>query len=293
MKNFIKSSIIILMILACSLGNANDIVICSAENFYGNVAEMIGGKFVKVTSIISNPDADPHLFSTSPNTAITISKAQVIIYNGADYDPWMIQLLSSRKSNSKLAIINVAELVGVKKGANPHIWYKPDTFPKLASLLAEKFSKIDPENKTYFEENLNSFNDQYKNIYSLIESIKSSFSGTNVIATEPVFGYMADALGFNMKGKRFQWIIMNGSEPSPNITADFIDELKSHTIKILYYNNQVTDPATENILNMARQNNIKIIGVSETMANNQNVIQWLTKSLVDTQQALTSINHKE
>lgn len=293
MKISIKSSIIVLMILVCSLGNTNNILICSAENFYGNVAEMIGGKFVKVTSIISNPDADPHLFSASPNTAISISKAQVIIYNGADYDPWMIQLLSSRKSNSKLAIINVAELVGVKKGDNPHIWYKPDTFLKLASLLAEKFSKIDPENKTYFEENLNSFKDQYKNIYSLIGSIKSNFSGTNVIATEPIFGYMADALGFNMKGKRFQWIIMNGSEPSPNITADFIDELKSHTIKILYYNNQVTDPATENILTMAKQNNIKIIGVSETMANNQNVIQWLTKSLVDTQQALTSLNHKE
>lgn len=286
MKIIAKHSIIVLLLLVCSLGNANSILVCAAENFYGNVAEMIGGNFVKVTSIISNPNADPHLFSTSPNTAITISKAQVIIYNGADYDPWMIQFLSSRQMNDKLAIINVAEFVGLKKGANPHIWYKPDTFPKLASLLAKKFSEIDPENKTYFEENLNSFNDQYKNIYSLIESIKSNFSGVNVIATEPIFGYMADALGLNMKGKRFQQIIMNGSEPSPNITADFIDELKSHTIKILYYNNQVTDPTTENILNLAKQNNIKIIGVSETMAGNQNVIQWLTKTLEDTQQAL-------
>ena len=114
----------------------------------------------------------------------------------------MTQLLSSRQKEKKLAIINVAELLGVKAGDNPHIWYKPDTFPKLALLLAEKFSEFDPDNKAYFEENLNSFNDKYKEVYSLIESIKSNFSGTNVIATEPIFGYMADALGFNMKGEK-------------------------------------------------------------------------------------------
>ncbi len=291
MKIIAKHSIIVLLFLICSLGNANNILVCAAENFYGNVSEMIGGKFVKVTSIISNPNADPHLFSTSPNTAITISKAQVIIYNGADYDPWMIQFLSSRQMDDKLAIINVTELVGMKKGSNPHIWYKPDTFPKLASLLAKKFSEIDPENRTYFQENLDSFNEKYKKIYALIDSIKSNFSGTNVIATEPIFGYMSDALDFNMRGKKFQQIIMNGSEPSPNITADFIDELKSRTIKILYYNNQATNPTTENILNLAKQNNIKIIGVSETMSGNQNVIQWLTKTLEDTQQALIIKSH--
>ena len=289
-KTFIRYSAIIFLYFLCSTGNSNNIKVCSAENFYGNVAKIIGGEYVDVTSIISNPDADPHLFSVSPNTAKAISRAQIIIYNGADYDPWMIQLLSSKQRDNKHTIICVAELAGVKKGNNPHIWYKPDTFPKLASLLAQKFSEIEPENKTYFKNNLDSFNDQYKKIYNLIKSIKSSFSGTNVIATEPIFGYMSDALGFNMKGERFQWIIMNGSEPSPKITAAFIDEIKSNTIKILYYNNQVTDPTTENILKLAKDNNIKTIGVSETMPNNQNVIQWLAKSLEDTQKALTKSN---
>ena len=86
---------------------------------------------------------------------------------------------------------------------------------------------------------------------------------------------------------------MNGSEPSPKMTAGFIDKIKSNTIKILYYNNQVTNPVTENILNLAKKNNIQTIGVSETITNNQNVIQWLTKTLKDTQKALTLVNHKE
>lgn len=290
MKVTSKFSVSILLFLLCLSGYTSKIQICSAENFYGNVAEMIGGKHVDVTSIISNPDADPHLFATSPKTAITISKAQIIIYNGADYDPWMVQLLSSKQSKDKLETINVAETMSVKKGGNPHIWYNPDTFPLLAALLAEKFSKIQPENKTDFEANLNSFNLQYKEIYTLIKSIRSNYSGTKVIATEPIYGYMADALGFNMKGKKFQWIIMNGSEPSPKVTADFIDELKSNTIKILYYSNQVTTPTTENILDMAKENNIKIIGISETLPANQNVIQWLYKTLKNTEQAL--INSK-
>lgn len=269
-----------------SISLAKSVQVCSAENFYGNIAEMIGGRCVEVSNIISNPNADPHLFSISSETARAITKAQVIIYNGLDYDAWMMQLLAAQACNNKLAIINVAELVGIKKGSNPHIWYNPRTFPVLAKLLADKFSAIQPENKLYFEENLKSFTAKYKVVLALISDIRLKYSGISVTATEPVFNYMSDALEFDMKSKEFQQVIMNGSEPSPKMTADFTSLIKDKKVKILFYNNQVTNSTSEYVLNLAREKGLFIVGVSETMPVGKNVIEWLTSELEELQKVL-------
>jgi len=273
--------------LLCNICFSAPIQVCSAENFYGNIAVLIGGKHVKVTNIISNPNSDPHLFCTSPKIAIAITTAQIVIYNGVDYDPWIIQFMESQPCKNKLVVINVAEVTGIQ-GNNPHIWYNPHTFSVLAKILAEKFSALQPDNKAYFESNLTSFNTRYKEVFNLIDNIKSKHSGTSVIATEPVFGYMADALGFDMKGKEFQWVIMNGSDPSPKMTADFIEQIKNKKVKILFYNNQVTSSTTEYIQSLAKQNNIQIVGISETMPDNNNVIEWFSNELKEILKALNN-----
>jgi zinc/manganese transport system substrate-binding protein len=247
---------------------------------------MIGGKNVIVSSIISNPEADPHLFSVSPKTAIKVTDAKVVIYNGVDYDPWMDQLLSSQPSNNKLAIINISEMSGLEKSDNPHIWYNPDVFPALAKKLSEKFSAIQPGNKTYFEKNLASFNDKYKCVWRLIKIIRLKYSGISVTATEPILGHMAKALGLKMEGNDFQHVIMIGSEPSPKMMTEFIDLIKKGKIKVLFYNEQVTSPTTRYILQTAEQNHIPTVGVSETMPTGINVVEWLTKELEETQKAL-------
>ena len=72
--------------------------VVAAENFYGDVASQIGGADVHVTSILSNPDQDPHLFEASPSVARALSAARIAIYNGIDYDPWMEKLLAAARS---------------------------------------------------------------------------------------------------------------------------------------------------------------------------------------------------
>ncbi len=263
-----------------------DIKVVAAENFYANVASLIGGDYVKTNSIINNPDADPHLFTTSANTAVAINDAQVIIYNGADYDPWMKQLLNAQSNNNKVAIIDVATLMNAKSGDNPHLWYNPNTFPTLAKKLTEVFSQIEPDHKKTFELNYQTFDKRYQTVYSQINDIKARFAGTKVTATEPVFGYMADALGLTMLGQKFQWTVMNDAEASPKMLADYQNLFKKRTVKVLFYNQQVHDNVTENILSLAKENNIPYVGVSETMPQNDNVITWLKANLSDTQKAL-------
>ena len=182
--HFLERFIMLKKGLACALGlmcigfsNASPIKIVAAENFYGELATEIGGKNVKVQSIITNPDADPHLLTTSPSVSKALSSAQIIIYNGADYDPWMEQLLKSI-NNKNVVIINVSDLMGIKSGANPHIWYKLDTFPTLARELAKQIKSIDP--KARVDLNLKNFLKDNQLVAAKADNIKDKYNGRSL-----------------------------------------------------------------------------------------------------------------
>lgn len=260
--------------------------IVAAENFYGELAREIGGKLVDVQSIINNPNADPHLFTTTPSISRSLAQAQIIIYNGANYDAWMDQILGSLNQSQPYIIINVANLMGIKPGANPHIWYNPKTFPKLAVMLATAISRLNPGAAKDINDNLNNFLHANQQLNTVITKIKNRCSGVEVIATEPIFGYMTSAMGLKMRGNRFQWKIMNDTEPSPSIIVKYQDLLNAKRVKILFYNNQVTNGITKNMQNLAQKNHIPLIGISETIPPNTLINAWLINEAVLTNNAL-------
>jgi len=267
---------------------AKPIAIVAAENFYGDVAKQIGGSYVEVTSIMSNPNQDPHLFSSSPATSKAIAAADMIIYNGIDYDPWMDHLLSPAANQARQTIV-VANLLGKKSGDNPHLWYEPDTMLIYARHLTEKLGMLDAKHRSYFQQRLSSFKQQHAALLKKITVLKQQYQGTSVIATEPVFNYMADALGLNMQGKGFQVSVMNEVAPSANDTQDFEDKLNKHLVKVLIYNGQVTNPLTDRVKALAKEASIPIVGVSETQPANQNYLAWMNNEL----DALTiALSHK-
>ncbi|MBN9219853.1 MAG: zinc ABC transporter substrate-binding protein [Mesorhizobium sp.] len=261
--------------------------IVAAENFYGDLARQIGGSHVAVTSILSNPDDDPHLFETSPSTARTIADAKVIIYNGADYDPWMDKLLAASGKPDRTTII-AADLIGKKSGDNPHLWYNPATLPAVAKALAADLSKRDPTNAAHYNANLKIFQSSLEGIDKEISDVKKTYAGTEVTATEPVFGYMAEALGLKMLNYDFQVTVMNNAEPSPTQVAAFENSLKDGSAKILFYNSQVTDEATTKLLDLARQNKVTVIGVTETEPAGQTIQTWFSGQIYAVQKALAA-----
>ena len=154
---FLAALLVAVPLLTGTAARAEDkLTIVAAENFYGDLARQIGGSNVTVTSILANPDDDPHLFETSPSTARTIADAKIIIYNGADYDPWMDKLLSASTSKDRTTII-AADLIGKKSGDNPHLWYDPATLPAIAKALTADLAKRDPTNAAHYEANLKAF----------------------------------------------------------------------------------------------------------------------------------------
>ncbi|TPN84095.1 cation ABC transporter substrate-binding protein [Mesorhizobium sp. CU2] len=285
---FFAALLVAAPLLAGTAARAEDkLNVVAAENFYGDLARQIGGSHVSVTSILSNPDDDPHLFESSPSTARTIADAKVIIYNGADYDPWMDKLLSASAKPERTTIV-AADLIGKKPGDNPHLWYNPATLPAVAKALADDLAKRDPANAADYEANLTKFQSSLAAIDKEIADVKKTYAGTEVTATEPVFGYMAEALGLKMLNYDFQVALMNDAEPSPSQVAAFENSLKDGSAKILFYNSQVTDEATTRLLDIAKQNKVTVIGVTETEPAGKTIQTWFGGQLDEVQKALAA-----
>ena len=266
-----KFCLAVVMGIGLSVGTASAATqIVAAENFYGGVAATGAGEDASVTSIMSNPNQDPHEFQTDAATAKAVAEADLVIYSGIGYDDWMEKLLAVPGKESR-TVIKVAELIGAKDGDNPHIWYNPETMPALVAKLAEVLTK---------PEAVAAFTQEMKPLLDEIAALKPKTTGMKVTATEPVFGYMATALGMDMLNYEYQLATMNDTDPSFQQTADFENSLKSKTAKVLFYNNQVTDPSTQQMQSIAKASGVPIVGVSETQPPDAaSYVEWMLSQL--------------
>ncbi|MGA3310737.1 MAG: zinc ABC transporter substrate-binding protein [Xanthobacteraceae bacterium] len=261
------------------------IAVVAAENFYGSVAQQIGGDRVAVASILNNPDQDPHLFEVSPAVVRQIAAAQIAIYNGADYDPWMEQLLKVTPKPGRMVIV-AADLVHKKAGDNPHLWYDPPTMPALAGALAAALAAADPAHQDDYAARLKTFLASLAPLNEKIAAIRGKYAGVPVTATEPVFGYMAAALKLTMRNERFQLAIMNETEPSAGDFAAFEQDLKTHQVRVMFYNKQASDKLVQHLVDLARASNIPVVGVTETAPPGLSYRDWMLTQLDATEKAL-------
>lgn len=283
-----------LVLLIFGLGiattQAKPISVVAAENFYGDVAKQIGGPAVAVASILTNPDQDPHLFEASPSTARQIADARIVILNGANYDPWMVKLLAG-SPNPHRVTIEVAALVDKKAGDNPHLWYDPASMPIFAKALATRLSADDPAHRADYERNLASFLTSLAPLNKKIAAMHEIYLRVPVTATEPVFGYMATAIGLAMRNERFQLAVMNDTEPGASDIAAFENDLKKHRVRALLYNNQTSDALTQRMQNLAKDNGIPVVGISETEPSGVIYQDWMMRQLTSLDAALGGKAH--
>jgi zinc/manganese transport system substrate-binding protein len=262
------------------------ITVVAAENFYGDVAAQIGGDRVSAISILNSPDQDPHLFETSPSVVREIAKAQMVIYNGVDYDAWMEKILKVTPRPGRI-VINVADLLHKKAGDNPHLWYDPATMPALAKTLAGSLSTVDAAHADDFSNRLKNFLSSLQPVNDKIAEIRGKHAGVPVTATEPVFGYMAAALHLTMRNQRFQLSVMNDTEPSATDLAAFESDLKTHKVKVLFYNTQASDNLVQRLVQFARTAKVPVVGVTETCPTNLSYQDWMRRELDETERALS------
>jgi zinc/manganese transport system substrate-binding protein len=256
------------------------------------IVKTIGGPAVAVTSIIDNPEKDPHEYEADARTQLALSKAQLVIENGGGYDDFMDTMLKS--AQTKPTVINVADVSGRNQHPsdgefNEHLWYDFPTVEKLAAQLVTELSAAAPGQAATFESNGKAFAAQLGQLQQDEAAIKAKHAGEGVAITEPVPLYLLEAAGLvNKTPETFSAAIEEDTDVPPAVLKETEDLFDTKQVKLLAYNQQTTGPQTEAVLAAAKRNNIRVVPVTETLPTDQSYLSWMQANLRAVSSALTN-----
>jgi zinc/manganese transport system substrate-binding protein len=267
-----------------ALGAAR-IPVVAAENFYGDVIRQIAGDRVLLTSIISDPNTDPHEYESSVRDMAAIAQARLVVVNGIGYDGFMAKLLRAAPNPAR-EVMDVGKVLGRKEGDNLHLWYDPTTIPTFARAVTDFFVGIDAANARSYRDRLSLFESSYRPFTDKVAALRARLPGAPVGATEPIFEYLASALSWKiLTSREFQRAVEEGQDPPARAVAAMEDQLRTRTVKLLVYNVQTVSPVTERIRKDAGRLGIPVVGVSETLPPGLSYQRWMLRQLQALEQA--------
>ncbi|MCZ2829203.1 zinc ABC transporter substrate-binding protein [Modestobacter sp. VKM Ac-2986] len=261
------------------------ISVVASTNVYGDIVSAIAGDGVEVTSVIEDPSADPHSYEADTRTQLAVSDASLVIANGGGYDDFMDTLLSS--SDSQATVIDVVELSGREAEAeaageelNEHVWYDFETVLKLSDEIVSSLSEIDPDNAADYEANGAEFSQAVQGLIDSEAEQQPSTSGAGVAITEPVPGYLLDALGAeNRTPEEFSEAIEEGGDVAPAVLQETLDLFTGGQVRALVYNEQTTGPETEQVLTAAESAGVAVVPVTETLPEGEDYVSWMQSNI--------------
>ncbi len=277
-----------------SASSSGPVQVVAAENFWGSIAAQVGGSHVHVTSIIVDPNADPHSYEPTAADARTVAGAQYVIVNGAGYDPWADKLLQANPVSGRKEL-NVGDFNGKHEGDNPHMWYNPAYVTAVANKICDDLKTLDPADAAAFDQSTQAFlTTGLKQYHDLIAAIKATYSGVPVGATESIFSYLAPALGLNLiTPYSYLKAVSEGQDISAADEATVEQQINQKQIKVLIYNSQNTPNNIQALINRARTNHIPVATITETLTPaNASFQDWQSAQLQGIQSALAQATGK-
>jgi zinc/manganese transport system substrate-binding protein len=258
-----------------SAGASSELDVVAAENVYGSIAQQIGGSHVAVTSILSDPNADPHLFEPGTANGLAVAGARVVIENGLGYDTFMAKLENAAPSSTR-TVLTIADVLGVHgKDANSHLWYDVPRLGRIAGAIAGALERADPRHAPAYRAGLRRFERSLGPLRQEVARIRARFGGAPVAYTEPVPGYLVAAAGLrNLAPASFTRPIEEGSEPAPAAVAAMNALVAKHSIRVLLYNGQAVSPITAQLRDAARAAGIPVVPVSEMLPPHLTFQRW-------------------
>ena len=260
---------------------ANRVIrVVAAENFWGSIAAQLGGAHVRVIGIVTNPDADPHSYEPTTADARSIASSQMVVANGLGYDPWVARLLAA--DSGRRTILTVGRLLRLPDGSNPHRWYNPADVHAVVGAIVSDYSKLDPPDSSYFQEQRVRFeSDGLRRYSTLIREIRARFAGTHVGASESIFSMLAPALELDLITPRsFLKAISDGTDVSAADKAAIDSQIRHHRIAIYVYNSQNTTPDVRDQIQECKTAGIPTAITTETMVPASSSYQdWQARQL--------------
>jgi zinc/manganese transport system substrate-binding protein len=269
--------------------SAPQIQVVAAENFWGSLMQQLGGNRINVTSIVTDPNADPHEYESNAYDARAIANANIVIVNGVGYDDWALKLISAN-NNPNQTVLNVGDLLGRANGTNPHLWYNPTYVNTTVKQMYLDLVKADPSHASYYAQRYANLTASLAQVDGRMAEIKQQFAGTKVASTESIFVYLANATGLDLiSPPAFMDAVAEGVDPPVQSVSQFENQLESGNVSVLVYNEQTVTPLTQQIKQIATQYNVTIVGVTETIQPPDVPFQvWMNAELLQLQNALNA-----
>lgn len=264
----------VLALAGCGTARGKGLQVVASTNVYGDIARQVAGPAAHVTSILSDPNADPHLFEAGTANGLAVSRAKVVIANGLGYDAF-VERLESATSTHAVRVV-VADALGVHGGdVNPHLWYDLPALPRIAAAIAAALTHVDPTHATRYATNRVRFDSSLAPLRRAVAAIRSAHGGEAVASTEPVPDYLLAAAGLReLAPHAFTRSIENGSEPTPGAVAAMLQLLRERRIRVLLYNRQAVSPITQRVQSAARAAGVPVVGVTETVPAGETFQSW-------------------
>jgi zinc/manganese transport system substrate-binding protein len=260
--------------------------VVAIERVYGDVARQLGGDSVEVATILDSPSADPHDYEPTTRTADAISDADVVIENGLGYDSFADKLLAASPSESR-SVIDVGALASHRTGDNPHVWYEMRSLRRFASDLARDFERRRPAERDAIARRSATFARWIDGFSDRVEALGARRAGARVAITEPVFDYVLRAARLAIATpESFSHAIEEGNDPAPQDVATMRALLGQRRVAAFVYNSQTVEPATTDLLGIARAAKVPVVAVTETLPPNETTQHWLERELAALAQAL-------
>ena len=256
-----------------STSQSNKISIVTTTNVYSDIAKNIVGKYGTATAIIDKSSVDPHDFDPTTADAKKVAQANIIVANGLGYDSWMNKLA---KSVDKKPVLVGEDLMGLKSGDNPHIWYNLDMPTKYVEYLVKRLSKLDKKHAAYFKENGEKYLAKIDKIKQLAQANKGDQKP--VFVSEPVFDYALQEAGYKIGDKEFEEAIENGTDPSPKTINEMNNSIKQKKIAFFVNNTQASSSTVKSFVKLAKKNNVPVLNVRETIPNNTTYLAWMKEN---------------
>jgi len=262
------------------------ITVVAAENFYGSIVQQIGGDLVSVTSVMSDPNVDPHEYESNVEDAKAIADADLVIENGAGYDDWMDKLLAASPSDSRI-VLKGFNLAVKKLPDNEHVWYNVDNVQAIALAVSRSLQKLLPQSAAVFVKNERAFQESLGPIRQKMAQISARYSGTPIALTETIFLYQALPLGLKVLTPfEFQKAIAEGNDPPADTVVETENQIRQKQVKILVYNEQTISPITTKAQDDAKAAGVPVVGVTETMPPGETYQTWMLRQLDELRSAL-------
>ncbi len=274
--------------VAVGSDSSGRLAVVAAENFWGSIASQLGGDKVQVSSVIVNPNTDPHAYEPTASDAIAFARSQMAIVNGIGYDTWATKLIDANPSSSR-KVLDVGKLLGLGQGENPHQWYSPSSVQRVIAQIDADYKRLDPQDSAYFDRQRAVFEQQrLAQYHALIGRIRARYAGVPVGYSESIFQPLGDALGLRLLTPySFAKAIAEGTDVSAADTQTVDAQAQTRQIKVWVYNSQNVTPDVQRVDQIARQAHVAITTITETLSPaSASFEQWQVAQLSALEQAL-------